>query len=364
MDKEQQALQALREKIDTLDQQLQRLLNQRATLAQQVAEIKIAHGHQGDFYRPEREARVLSAIKQNNQGPLSDDAIATLFREIMSACLAVEKPLSVAFLGPIGSYTEIAAQKQFGHAVGLVAESSIEEIFHAVASRRVDYGVVPVENSTEGAVRQTLDCFLSNDIGINGEVLLPIHHALLALTPTLSEVEVIYGHEQALAQCRQWLQQHCPQCEQVSVKSNAYAVKKIALTQQNNAAAIADERAAKHYDLQVIARHIEDKADNTTRFLVIGHQRLSASGQDKTSLLVATENQPGALHQLLTPFAEHGIMLTGIESRPSKQGQWQYVFFIDVEGHYLEPALQQVLETIEKHSLRCQLLGSYPKAIL
>ena len=359
---EKQALQAIRQQIDDIDLQVQVLLNQRAEMAQEVATIKIANGEQTDFYRPEREAMVLREVMARNKGPLDAKEVARLFREIMSACLAAEKPLQVAYLGPEGSFTQAATLKQFGGSIAPQSMSTIADVFNAVEVGNASYGVVPVENSTEGMVSHTLDRFINTPLKINGEVSLRIHHYLLSKETNLAEVTKIYGHPQALAQCRQWLANHCPNCEQVSVNSNSEAAKTVAT--EPGAAAIAADRAAGIYDLVTLASNIEDEADNTTRFLVIGRQDIGPSGQDKTALLVSTKNQPGALYTILEPLAKSGITMTRIESRPSRQGVWEYVFFIDIEGHRDDSDIAKALSQLEQASSMYRVLGSYPKAVL
>ena len=359
---EQKALQTTRQQIDEVDLQLQQLLNKRTALAQEVARIKIASDEQSDFYRPEREAMVLRQVMDRNEGPLPDKEMARLFREVMSACLATEKPLQVAYLGPEGSFTQAATLKQFGGSVNTQPMTTIADVFHAVETGNACYGVVPVENSTEGMVSHTLDRFIHSPLKINGEVTLRIHHYLLSKAEDLSSIERVYAHPQALAQCRQWLSGNLPDCELVSVNSNSEAAKRV--TNEVNAAAIAANRAAEIYDLSVLGSDIEDEADNTTRFIVIGTQDVGPSGIDKTSLLVSTKNKPGALQTLLKPLSDSGISMTRIESRPSRKGVWEYVFFIDIEGHCQDKSVSDALTLLEHESSMCRVLGSYPKAVL
>ncbi len=359
---EQKALQTTRQQIDEIDLQLQQLLNKRTALAQEVARIKIANNEQSDFYRPEREAMVLRQVMDRNDGPLPDIEMARLFREVMSACLATEKPLQVAYLGPEGSFTQAAALKQFGGSVNTQPMTTIADVFHAVETGNACYGVVPVENSTEGMISHTLDRFINSPLKINGEVTLRIHHYLLSKAKDLNSVERVYAHPQALAQCRQWLSENLPNCELISVNSNSEAAKKVA--NEVNAAAIAANRAAEIYQLSVLGSNIEDEADNTTRFLVIGSQDVGPSGVDKTALLVSTKNKPGALQTLLKPLADSGISMTRIESRPSRKGVWEYVFFIDIDGHCQDKAVSDALILLEQESSMCRVLGSYPKAVL
>lgn len=359
---EYDALQAIRQKIDSIDQQIQTLLNQRTAMAQEVARIKIAEGADTDFYRPEREAMVLRNVMERNEGPLPDLEMARLFREIMSACLATEKPLTVAYLGPEGSFTQVAAAKQFGGSVNLDAMSTIADVFHAVEVGNANYGLVPVENSTEGMVTHTLDRFITSPLKINGEVTLRIHHNLLSTAKDLNELKTVYAHPQALAQCRKWLAEHLPNCELLPMNSNSEAAKKV--QSDNTAAAIAATHAADIYGLSVLAKNIEDEIDNTTRFIVIGTQHVGPSGVDKTALLVSTKNKPGALQGLLKPLADNGISMTRIESRPAGTGIWEYVFFIDIEGHCEDDDMADALRILEQESSMCRVLGSYPKAVM
>jgi chorismate mutase/prephenate dehydratase len=360
---EKQALEQVRQQIDEIDWQVQQLINQRTALAQQVAHIKIANGEQKDFYRPEREAQVLRKVMDRNEGPLPDKEMARLFREVMSACLASEKQLNVAYLGPEGSFTQAAAQKQFGGSVALHSKATIADVFHAVEMGEACYGVVPVENSTEGMVSHTLDRFIQSPLKINGEVTLPIHHYLLSKVDGINEVTTVYAHPQALAQCRRWLDDNLPNGELIPVSSNSEAARRVA-KEELGSAAIAADRAAEIYGLSVLASNIEDELDNTTRFLVIGQQDVGMSGQDKTALLVSTKNKPGALQSLLKPLADNQISMTRIESRPSGTGVWEYVFFIDIEGHSANESVASALSKLEQEASMFRVLGSYPKAVM
>ncbi len=368
-------LQSLRTRIDELDEKIQTLLNARAQYAQDIAQLK--NGAQP--YRPEREAEVLRQAQKRNQGPLSDEHITRIFREIMSACRALEQATRVAYLGPEGTFTQNAALKHFGHAIETRALSSIEEVFREVEADTAAYGVVPVENSTEGVVDHTLDMFLHSSLQICGEVELRIHQQLMGKMADLSEVSAIYAHPQSLGQCHKWLEAHLPGIERLSVSSNAEGARRAAqggasvaggrtpgatAAAETGAAAIAGEQAARIYQLNILAANIEDNPDNTTRFLVIGKQAVPPSGQDKTSLLLATANRPGALHRLLQPFAKHGISLTRIESRPSRQGLWNYVFFVDIEGHARDAKVAQALSELEADGVLVKILGAYPRAVL
>ena len=356
-------LEDVRERIDQVDQGLLALLSERANLAHAVGEIKRAEGHaEVQFYRAEREAQVLRRIQELNIGPMSDASIAWLFREIMSACLALEQPMRVAYLGPAGTFSQLAALRQFGHAAELVPCSTIVEVFRMVASASVSYGIAPVENSTEGGVSQTQDALLVHDLSICGEVALRIHHQLLSHASELDAVQRVYGHAQSLAQCRHWLDAHLPKAERVPVSSNGEGARLAA--ENAGMAAIAPEVAVELYRLNILAANIEDEAHNTTRFVVLGAQDAGVSGVDKTSLVLSTANKPGALYHLLKPLAERGISLTRIESRPSRTAAWEYVFFVDVDGHRSDPAVAEALQELEQQAAWLRVLGSYPKAVL
>ena len=356
-------LEQLRAQIDGLDDQLQQLMNQRANLAQKVAEVKLATDGEAVFYRPEREAQVLRRVKERNTGPLDGETMARLFREIMSACLALEQRMKVAFLGPDGTFTHQAVLKHFGHAVEAISLGAIDEVFREVESGAAQYGVVPVENSTEGVVNHTLDSFMGSSLKICGEVDLRIHHHLLLGEHTLeNKITRIYSHQQTLAQCRKWLDAHMPAVERVAVSSNAQAARR--LKDEWNAAAIAGEMAAELYGLKISRHNIEDRPDNTTRFIIIGRQDTPPSGQDKTSILVRMKNRPGALYHVLKPFKEHGVDLTRVESRPSRSGNWSYVFFIDFEGHRDDDNVGAVLAALEQEAMDIRFLGSYPRAVI
>lgn len=355
-------LQALRERIDSLDQQIQELISARATCAQQVAQAKIAQGEQSDFYRPEREAEVLKRVRERNSGPLSDTEITRLFREIMSACLALEKPLRIAYLGPEGTFTQAAALKHFGHSVQTEALPAIDVVFREVEAGDCNYGVVPIENSTEGVVNHTLDMFLRSPLRICGEVSLRIELHLLSREAELTAIQRVYAHQQALAQSREWLDANLPRAERIAVSSNGEAARRVA--QESGAAAVAGDAAAELYGLTRLASRIEDEPGNTTRFLVIGTQAVGRSGQDKTSLLISVNNEPGALYRMLEPMARHGLSMTRIESRPSRRGIWDYVFFVDIEGHIEDASVAAALRELEQHASLFKVLGSYPRAAI
>jgi len=358
-------MREIRARIDAIDRELQRLINERAACAHRVAEIKTADSGAEPpvFYRPEREAEILLRVKRENTGPLSDDDMAHLFREIISCCLSLEQPLTIAYLGPAGTYTEAAAVKQFGHFASTRSLGTIDEVFREVEADAAHYGVVPVENSTEGMVNHTLDCFMTSPLRICAEVELPIHHSLMAApTAERSAIATIYSHQQSLAQCRRWLDSHFPGVERVAVNSNAEAARLVG--QRSDCAAIAGSMAAERYGLRILATNIEDQPDNKTRFLVIGRQKVGPSGRDKSSILVSTRNEPGALYRVLEPFHRHGISLTRIETRPSRTGSWTYVFFIDFDGHESAPEIKAVLEDVRGVSMEVKSLGSYPQNVL
>jgi chorismate mutase / prephenate dehydratase len=354
----------IRENIDSIDARIHALLNERARFAQQVGISKTATGKAVDFYRPEREAEVLRKALKRNEGPLRDEEIARLFREIMSACLAQQEPLKVAFLGPEGTFTQAAVLKHFGSSVRALPLPAIDEVFHEVEGGIADFGVVPIENSSEGTVNHTLDMFFNSPLKICGEVELRINHHLMGRMRAIADVKRVCAHIQALAQCRGWLDEHLPDVERVAVSSNAEGARRA--RDERGTAAIASSAAAEIYGLELLANDIEDRADNTTRFLVIGRKLFSQSGADRTTLLVSASDtdDAGALFRLLEPLAEHRINMTRIESRPSRKRKWDYVFFIDVEGHVSDVPLAKALASLEKRASLFKILGSYPRAVL
>jgi chorismate mutase/prephenate dehydratase len=357
-------LDEIRQRIDAVDQRLQELLSERARLAQEVGISKHRDGHTVDFYRPEREAQVLRAALARNQGPLRDEEVLRLFREIMSACLAQQEPLKVAYLGPEGTYTQAAVFKQFGHSVRGLALATSDEVFQEVEAGNADFGVVAVENSTEGTVTNTQDRFLTSALHICGEVELRIHHCLMGRMDSLERVVRVCSHSQALAQCRGWLDEHLPDVERVAVSSNAEGARRA--RDEAGTAAIAGDTAAEVYGLTMLAREIEDRQDNATRFLVIGRKLLPPSGDDKTTLLVSAGHtrSPGALYRLLEPLARHKINITRIESRPSRRRKWDYVFFVDIEGHAEDARVRRALASLKGRASLFRVLGSYPRAVL
>ncbi len=357
-------LDEIRCEIDRIDTELMNLISERARCAQAVAEVKHRENPETTvFYRPEREAQVLTRVMSRNPGPLANEEMARLFREIMSACLALEQPLRIAFLGPLGTFTQTAALKHFGHSVVAVPLANIDDVFREVEAGSVNYGVVPVENSSEGMVNHTLDSFLDSNLRIIGEVELRIHHHLLVAEGTREDaISRIYSHQQSLAQCRKWLDANFPKAERVAVSSNAEAARRI--KGEWHSAAIAGETAAELYGLTKRHQRIEDNPNNTTRFLIIGPEPIPASGDDKTSIMISVKNAAGALYGLLEPFHRRGINLTRIESRPSRNDIWTYVFFIDFEGHQDDAVVQEVITELEPQMRAIKWLGSYPKAVL
>ncbi|NOY16887.1 MAG: prephenate dehydratase [Gammaproteobacteria bacterium] len=355
-------LKQLRARIDALDEKILSLINERAGIAVDVAEAKRTQGETGSFYRPEREAAVLRHVIEKNKGPLNDNDVAHLFRALMSACLSAEAPLTVGFLGPKGTYSHAAALKHFGYAINIKPLSSIDDVFREVEAGSANFGVVPIENSTEGVISNTLDNFIESTLKVCGEVSLRIHHHLLTKSDSLHSISRVYSHQQSLAQCRRWLAANLPHVEQINVSSNAEAARRAA--EDSKAAAIAGEQAGELYELASLVSNIEDDPNNTTRFLVIGKIDTSATGQDKTSIMVSSQNEAGALYKLLAPLARHRVSMSKIESRPSHSGLWEYVFFLDLDGHVSEPAITEVLEEIGQQAVMLKLLGSYPKSVL
>ncbi len=356
-------LTQIRKRIDAVDRKIQSLINERARYAQQVGISKGELSSAVDYYRPEREAEVLRAVLERNEGPLRDEEMLRLFREIMSACLAQQDPLKISYLGPEGTFTQSAVYKHFGHSVRGLPLSTIDEVFQEVESGSADFGVVPIENSTEGTINHTLDMFLTSPLKIGGEVELRIEQHLLGTEDSLDSIVRICAHEQSLAQCRGWLREYLPQVELIGVSSNATGARRA--RDEQGTAAIGGEAAADVYNLKILVNNIEDRPDNSTRFLVIGRELLASSGEDKTTVLVSTSGTGGAgvLHTLLQPFATHGVSMTRIESRPSRRQNWDYVFFIDLEGHADEPPLKDALAELQKNSSLFRLIGAYPKAV-
>ncbi|MEO8164850.1 MAG: prephenate dehydratase [Betaproteobacteria bacterium] len=350
-------LNQLRARIDALDIEILTLMNERATTAHAIGKLK----DDGTVYRPEREAQVLRRLSDNNKGPLPGKVVMHLFTEIISACRALENVFAVASLGPKGTFSEEAAVKHFGGQSPLVLCTSIDEVFRSVECANVGYGIVPIENSTEGAIGRTLDLLLSTPLQICGEVLLPVHQNLLSKGQDIAAVTRIFSHAQSLAQCNRWLAQNCSRAERVPVTSNAEAARMAQC--EPDSAAIAGRSAAAHYGLSVLANNIEDEPNNTTRFVVLSRQDVRPSGMDKTSLVMSTRNLPGAIHGLLTPLANNGVSMTRLESRPSRTGLWEYVFFLDMEGHQEEAHVARALNEMRDLAAFLKILGSYPVAV-
>jgi chorismate mutase/prephenate dehydratase len=371
-EKDLPTLAELRQRIDAVDLKIHELINERAGYVLDVATVKKADAEAEakanntdevaiDFYRPSREAQIFRAIADRNKGPMPDKDMQRIFREIISSSLSLEQQLKVAYLGPQGTYTEEAAFKHFGSAVTGIPIAGIAEIFEAVEAGSARFGVVPVENSTEGAVNHTLDMLMQTSLRICGEVSLRIEHQLMSRTTDLGSVTAIHAHPQSLAQCRGWLDANLPSVERVAESSNAEAAT-VAL-ENEHVAAIASAAAARYYDLNLIASNIEDIKNNTTRFLIIGDQNVSPSGDDATSILLAAPHHPGGLRRMLKPFEDAGVSMTRIESRPGKGALWEYVFFIDVHGHQQDETLAPVLEQLKNEAVGLRVLGSYPRAL-
>jgi chorismate mutase/prephenate dehydratase len=357
----QKALAGVRNDIDRIDSELLRLLNERARCAQRVGEIKAAHGEAGHIYRPEREAQVLRRLQEANTGPLPNENITFFFRQVMSACLSLEEPLGIAFLGPLGTFSESAAIRHFGHAARLLPQASIDDAFREVESGHAQYAVVPVENSTEGAVGRTMDLLLGTQLKICGEVIVRIHQNLLSKESHLGAIRTVYSHAQSLAQCHEWLNRMLPGAQRISVGSNAQAAQMAA--EEPAVAAIAGEAAAARYSLPYLAENIEDEPNNTTRFLVLGKHDAGSSGRDKTSLIMSAPNRTGALHELLLPLSSAGVSMCRLESRPARNALWEYVFYVDIEGHREAPAIKAALEELTQRAAYLKILGSYPVAV-
>jgi len=363
-------LERLRQAIDRVDDRILEAINERAKLARAIGTLKV-----GQAYRPEREAQVLRRIKERNPGPLAAETTALLFREIMSACLALERPLTVAYLGPKGTFSERATLKHFGLAADALPSASIDEVFRAVESGAADFGVVPVENSTEGAVGRSLDLMPQTPMRVCGEVVVRIHHHLMAkpaaprdnvmakVAPTeFGDIKRVFSHGQSFAQCHEWLNSNLPRVERVAVASNAEAARRAA--EEPGSAAVAGEMAAEHYGLAILASNIEDEPNNTTRFLILGDYQPKPSGKDKTSMVLSARNRAGAVYEMLTPFATRGVSMTKFESRPSRVALWDYLFFVDIEGHRDDDNVAAALAEVEKIAGYLKVLGSYPAAVL
>lgn len=356
------SLPELRDQIDAVDNQLLELLNRRAAFALEVGELKRTEG--SVVFRPEREAQVIRSLQERNAGPLKPDGIAHVWREIMSSCRALEARQRVAYLGPAGTFSEQAAVQFFGASIDHVPCANFDEVFHAATSGRADFGVVPVENNTEGVVARSLDLQLNSPLHIVGEVSLLVRHNLMRLDNTMDGIEVVLAHPQALAQCHSWLDNHLPHAERRAASSNAEGAR---LAAANPAwAAIAGERAASEFGLHMVAKAIQDDALNRTRFNVICLPEVMAqppaSGNDRVSLVVSVPNEPGAMHDLLIPLKRHGVSMTRFESRPARSGQWDYYFYIDIQGHPAQNNIASALADLKSLCAFFKVLGSYPAA--
>jgi chorismate mutase / prephenate dehydratase len=349
-------LRVHREAIDALDREILARLSERAVHAKAIGDLKTDSG--APAYRPDREAQVLARLRELNPGPLSDEAVIGVFRQVMSACLALEQRLRIAYLGPAGTFSHAAVSRRFGTFVEAIACATIDEIFRAGEGGRADFAVVPVENSTEGAVGRTLDLMYSTELSICGEIKLRVQQNLLSRETALERIAKVYSHAQSLAQCAQWLARHLPKADRVPVSSNAEAARLAAA--EPGTAAIAGEIAASIYGLPVLVPHVEDEPNNTTRFWVLGRQAVPRSGRDETSLVMSAANRPGAVYALLEPLAKHGVSMSRIESRPAHTGLWEYLFYVDLVGHRDDPPVKAALDELASKAPFLKLLGSYP----
>ena len=358
MSNDDQRLAPLRAQIDAIDQELLELISKRAKAAQEVGHIK--NESSAPIFRPERENQVIQNVLQKNPGPLLADGLASIWREIMSACRALESKQTIAYLGPTGTFSEQAAHQFFGQSISGLPCVSLDEVFKAVEKGAATFGVVPVENSSEGAVSRTLDLLLESPLQISGEAVLPIRHHLLTKHGNLDGVKTVCAHAQALAQCQQWLSVHAPQLQRQAVSSNAEAARMA--SKDSSIAAIAGEPAQLAYGLQIVSAQIQDDPNNRTRFVVIGQYACQPCGQDQTSLVLSVANQPGAVHHLLGPLAKHGVSMTRFESRPARKGSWEYHFYIDIEGHTSDAKVATAIAELKTIAAFYKNLGSYPRA--
>lgn len=349
-------LKPLRDQIDAIDAQLLDLLNRRARVAQEVGHAK--NKVDAPIFRPEREAQVLRGIAEKNPGPLGTDELQTIFREIMSACRSLEKKVMVAYLGPEGTFSEQAVYQHFGKSITAIPCGSIDEVFRSAEAGTADFGVVPIENSTEGAINRTLDLLMQTPLTISSEVSIPVQHNLMTLSGKMDQVHIICAHSQALAQCQEWLNQHYPGITRQAVASNAEAAR--LASDDPTVAAIAGEMASGHYGLQVVSAHIQDDPQNRTRFAVVGRRETKPSGKDQTSLVLSVQNKAGAVYKMLEPLDKFGVSMTRLESRPAKTGNWEYYFFVDIEGHVREEKIQHALAELKDRVAYFKVLGSYP----
>lgn len=354
-----ETLDALRKKIDQIDEKIVELLNHRASVAQQIGEAKSLENT--EVYVPSREKQIIRRVSNLNRGPLPEKAIHSIYREILSASRSVEAPIRVAYLGPQATFTHMAAREKFGSLTDFVPQASIADVFQEVRQGRADYGVVPIENSTEGVVTHTLDMLVEADVTICAEVSLEIHLHLLSRSGRPEDVQLILSHPQALAQCRRWLANHCPNARVEEAASTAQAAQRA--LQDESVAAVASGMAKDAYGLEVVSNNIEDHPNNITRFLVIGNRKPEPTGDDKTSIVFSVKDEVGILHRMLEPFARNRINLTKIESRPLKHKPWEYLFFLDLEGHIEEARIQRAIKKLEKSCVFIKILGSYPSGV-
>jgi len=349
------SIQDHRKAIDQLDAKIIKLLNERTEHALEIGAAKLKADQ--EIYAPHRELAVLERVSRLNKGPITKDSLRAIYREIMSSALALQKKLTVAYFGPAATFTHLAAIRRFGASLHYSPQKTISDVFGEVSKNRADYGVVPVENSTEGVVTHTLDMFVDSDLKIVSQIVLPIQHCLVSRT-TKTRIKKLYSHPQALAQCRGWVQNHLPRAEIIEASSTTRAAE--LASQDRQAAAIASMLAAERYKLTVVERDIQDNASNATRFLVLGRHSPPSTGSDRTSLIISTLDSVGALYKALEPFRRHRINMTKIESRPSKRKAWEYFFFIDCDGHFTEPKVANAVKRLEEHCSFVKVLGSYP----
>lgn len=353
------SLETLRNEIDTLDDRIVELLNQRARVVLEVGKLKAGNNQQ--FHVPGRERQIYERLTGNNPGPFPSDALRSVYREVISACLSLESPMRVAFLGPKATFSHLATMQHFGLSAELVPLKSIPAVFEEVEKGKALYGVVPVENSTEGVVSHTLDMFVDSTLSITTEIMLEVHHDLLSRTGRLEDIKKVYSHQQPLAQCRKWLEENLPGVPLVDVSSTATAAQIV--SDDYTAAAIASELAASLYDLKVVRSRIEDQVNNFTRFLVISRTASDRTGNDKTSVLFSVKDEPGILCRMLEPFAKRGINLSKIESRPYKKKAWEYIFYLDLFGHFSDPEVAEALKELKECCQFIKVLGSYPRTM-
>lgn len=349
-------IEKLRDEIDAIDEEVLKLLNKRSNVVLEIAKIK--RENKVKFYSPEREQQIIERLISLNKGPFPNDALKALYREILSASLSIEEPLKVAYFGPVATFTHLAALRHFGSSAAFIPVDSIKDVFEAVDSGKAEFGVVPIENSNEGVISYTLDMFMDYDLKITAEIMLEVSHNLLSKSNDKSRIRKIYSHPPATAQCRRWLEANMPGVPVMEATSTAKAAE--IASKEEDAAAIASELAAKVYDLNFVESHIEDSKHNVTRFLVIAKESYPRTGKDKTSIMFSIKDRPGALYDILSPFKKAKINLTKIESRPSRRKAWEYIFFVDMEGHTEDKKVRKAIEEIKEGCLYLKILGSYP----